>query len=341
MANGIRKSGYVIGVDGGGTKTMGCIASIEGEIKGWALGAASNYQVLGADGVRRVLEPIVGDLLDATGVTRDHILAGVFALSGCGRPEDREAVEKALRREPSLLPRIRAEHDGIAALAGAFGQASGIILISGTGVLCLGRLPNGRTARAGGWGYLLGDEGSGFYIGQQALIAALKAFDGRGPHTLLQEKLEKYFGVDRIDRVIPQVYRKPMERGDFAALAPMVFDTARQDDAVAREIVQRVGQELGLMVKAVATRLGLEGEHVRLALVGNVFRARAQLQPEIEKVVRPAVGSLEVVEPRFAPVLGAVILALEAAGLPVSEERLSALEETAKTMPAPSSPGNG
>jgi N-acetylglucosamine kinase-like BadF-type ATPase len=324
----------VIGVDGGGTKTLGCIATLDGHVKAWAVGSPSNYQVLGARGVRAALEPLVTELLQAAAVDPAAIVRAVFALSGCGRPEDRNDVENALSADPTLLPRVRVEHDGTAALAGAFGAGPGIILISGTGVICLGRTHDGRMARAGGWGYLLGDEGSGFYVGQQGLIAALKDYDGRGPKTALRRRLEEHFAVDRIDQIIPTVYRKPMDRGDFAALAPLVFELARQGDAVARDIVRNTGREQGQLVKAVVERLGMGNKKVRLALVGNIFRARDLLLPEIESQLVGIANPLEVVEPRFIPAIGAAILAMEAAGRPPDEEVLRNLEESGPGFPS-------
>lgn len=327
MANGKGREGYVIGLDGGGTTTHGCIATLDGRIKAWATGGPSNYQVLGAAGVRAAVEPLVSELVRAASIHRQAVAQAVFALSGCGRPADRMDVERALAAEPRLLPNIRVEHDGTAALAGAFGSGPGVILISGTGIICIGRDPEGRTVRSGGWGYLLGDEGSGFYIGQQALIAALKDFDGRGPRTALRQVLERHFQVDRIDAVISIVYRRPMDRGDFAALAPLVFDTARGGDAVAQAIVRQAGLEQGRLVKAVIQRLRMTGKRVRLALVGNVFRAREWLQPEIESVLEDSAAPLEIIEPRFSPAVGALILAYEAMGMHPSEEILRALEE--------------
>jgi N-acetylglucosamine kinase-like BadF-type ATPase len=137
--------------------------------------------------------------------------------------------------------------------------------------------------RSGGWGYLLGDEGSGFFIGQQAIMAALKDLDGRGEKTRLREEIERRFQLAQIDLIIPKIYKQEIDRVEISKLAPLVFELAVENDFAAAEIIRRTGHEQGKMVKAVAEKLELLNKKIRVALIGGIFHQREILENEIAK----------------------------------------------------------
>ena len=320
---------YVIGIDGGGTKTIALLAEDTGKIIGRTEGGTSAYQVIGGEKLKQVLRELVSGLLEECKIPKDRLAHLFAALSGVGRPGDRKAVTELLT-ELRISQEVSVDSDAVAALAGAFGGAEGIILISGTGAICFGKGKDGQVRRSGGWGYLLGDEGSGYFIGQQGLIAALKDLDGRGAKTKLRPLFEARYQLNQIDEIIPKIYQGKIDRAEVASLAPVVFDLAEAGDKVAQEIIQQAGVELGKLAKAVAEKLNLTGSKIQVALIGSVFKRKAVLTPAIAAELRQLSDSVEILEPQFQPAAGAVILALQKLGVPIDERVLTNLSNSAK-----------
>lgn len=216
------------------------------------------------------------------------------------------------------------------ALAGAFGTNPGIIIIAGTGAICFGKNSEGKLVRSGGWGYLLGDEGSGYFIGREAIIAALKDLDGRGEKTKLRSKLEKHFKLSSIDQIIPHIYQNRIDRVAIADLAPIVFEQASQGDAIAEEIIRRTGKELGSLAKSVAQHLNFESDEIKVALIGSIFKQKDMLINEISKELYEISWNVEISDPMFAPQYGAALLALQKSGAEINEMLLKNLQYSIK-----------
>jgi N-acetylglucosamine kinase-like BadF-type ATPase len=261
---------YFLGFDGGGTSLRGCLINSAGEIVAVVSHPPAPFPKLR----EKIGEPVAAlarDLQARAGLPAGPATAAGFCSTGVGRPAEREMVERALR-EKKLAAKIIVDSDAMAALTAAFGGGSGIIVIAGAGVIGFGRTPNGEIIRVGGWGYLLGDEGSGFALVQAALIAALKDWDGRGEKTTLRPVFEKHFNVTSIELIISKIYSSDFDRGKFAELAPLVFDAADQGDTVANEIIRNSGRGLGNLAAAAAKR-GKWNFPISLALIGNIFAA--------------------------------------------------------------------
>lgn len=309
---------YVIGVDGGGTKTEYVILDYSGNIIGRTKGESTNYQVIGGRKVKEELLRGFTKLMNDTNVSSnkiDHIFLG---LAGAGRESDRKEIT-ALFSDTEFAKKITVDSDATAALAGAFGTDPGIIIISGTGAICFGKNSEGKIVRSGGWGYLLGDEGSGYFIGREAIIAVLKDLDGRGEKTKLRNRLEKHFNLNSIDQIIPQIYQNKIDRVAIADLAPIVFEQAHQGDAIAEEIIRRAGKELGILAKAVAQRLNFENDEIKVALIGSIFKQKEMLVNDISKELYEISWNIEIADPMFAPQYGAALLALQKAGIEINE----------------------
>ncbi|NLP12074.1 hypothetical protein GX408_16870 [bacterium] len=308
----------VIGVDGGGTKTVGVLVDSEGHVLARAVTESSNFQVVGGDALGRVISDLVNQLLTNAGQRQPvvHLYAG---LAGAGRPADRQTIITVLESK-KLAKKITVDTDAAAALAGAFAGGPGIIVISGTGAICFGKDRRGEFYRCGGWGYLLGDEGSGYYIGQQALIAALKDWDGRGVKTCLRSAIEQKYGIRSIDLLISSIYSGKIDRTEIASLAPLVFDKRAEGDEAAMNIIASAGQEIGKIIAAVARRMGLAGCSVRVALIGSVFKQRDILIPLMEREACRVVQEIHFMDPQFEPAIGSAILALQ--------QELGLLDET-------------
>jgi len=315
----------VIGLDGGGTKTVGVLVDGQGHVLARAVADSSNVQVVGGETLGRVISDLVNRLLTQAGQSQpaDHLYAG---LAGAGRPADRQTILAVLESK-QLAKKISVDTDAAAALAGAFAGGPGIIVISGTGAIGFGKDSRGALYRCGGWGDLLGDEGSGYYIGQQALIAALKDWDGRGPKTCLRPAIEAKYSIPSVDLLISSIYSGKIDRTEIASLAPLVFDKRAEGDEAAQNIIASAGEEIGKIIAAVARRMGLSGRSVRVALIGSVFKQRTVLLPLMEKEACRVVREIFFMDPQFDPAIGSAILALQREQILVDETVLAHLAE--------------
>ncbi|MCG3121192.1 MAG: N-acetylmuramic acid/N-acetylglucosamine kinase [bacterium] len=314
---------YFLGFDGGGTHLRGCLIDESGSVLAAAAQPPASFPKL-KEKIGAPVAELANALKKIAGLSHATISAAGFCSTGVGRPADRAIVERALN-EKNIAQKIIAESDALAALTGAFGGGPGIIVIAGTGVICFGRAPGGEIIRVGGWGYLLGDEGSGFSVAQAGLIAALKNWDGRGAPTMLREIFEKRFNVVSIELLISQIYSPEFDRGKFAELAPLVFSAADQGDAVAQEIIRNSGRAHGHLIRAVLQRATWPIP-VPLALIGNLFRRRDVLLPGLWEILPEK--ELALIAPRFEPVVGAALLAMMATGVSLNEDFLMKLERS-------------
>ena len=318
---------YIIGVDGGGTETIGVLMNAAGLVLAHAKVGPTNYQAVGAEKLKAEIDRLVQLL----GVGEDKVFKKISHLylgfAGVGRESDRKEVS-ALFAQNSLFEKVSIESDALIALAGAFGGAEGIIIIAGTGAICFGRSQDGPVVRSGGWGYLLGDEGSGYFMGQQAIMAALKDLDGRGDKTKLREMIEKRFELSRIDQIIPGIYKGKIDRMAIAGLAPLVFELAADNDTEAAEIVRRTGNEQGKMAKAVAEQLKLLNQKIRVALIGGIFNQKEILENEIAKELYELSWDVEITDPQYPPVIGAGILALQGISKTIDDDVLTNLNRS-------------
>jgi len=317
---------FVLGIDGGGTHTAACLISTAGEFVAQMEGGPLRYAQVRervADGIARLTDRI----LRSAEVPKKALLVAAVCLTGVGRESDRKIVLQALRRK-KLAPKIIVDSDAIAGLTGALGLAPGIIVIAGTGSIAFARDQHGQIHRAGGWGYLIGDEGSGYAIARDGINAALKDFDGRGQKTQLRQLFEEKFRVNRIDEIISKIQLPKPDRGAIASLAPLVFGAAKNGDAVAQEIIQRAGFELGRLIAAQLSNLRDVPPPITVSFLGNLFQQKDMLMAGILKALVGEMQKIKIVEPRFPPVAGAALIALAAIDVATDEEFLKRLESS-------------
>jgi N-acetylglucosamine kinase-like BadF-type ATPase len=193
-------------------------------------------------------------------------------MSGVDRPADR-AVAEAFAHD--VLPGVPTFicNDASAALYSGAGKAEGVVVIAGTGSIVYGFAPDGRSARAGGWGYHLGDEGSGWWIAEQALFAIARAHDGRMPPTTLTERFLQRLELAQPADIIGWAYSPAWTRDAVASLAPLVFEAAQAGDAAALQIVQQGVDALARCVQIVAQKLVLHTAPFAVVLFGSLFRS--------------------------------------------------------------------
>jgi glucosamine kinase len=260
---------YVVGIDGGGTRTTVAVADETGREVSRRNGPAGLVDPRAPVATADVLVSVVQQALREGGIA-EPITALCAGLAGAGNPAERELVHLALFNS-GIAERIRVVSDGEIALEGAFRGGPGILLIAGTGSIAFGRAEDGRTERCGGWGMMVGDEGSGYAIGRAALTAVLRAVDGRGPETrllpVLLERLEL-----RDHRGIPP-WAGRAAKGDVAALVPEVLRLAAEDDSVASAILHQAARDLAEHPAALVGRLAPWSATPRVVFGGGVLRS--------------------------------------------------------------------
>ena len=307
---------YVLGIDGGGTKTVALVADLRGNVLGVGTSGASNYQTVGLDRAVAALKEASEGAIAATGMRIRKFKAACLGLAGVGRESDRALLLPAIR-ELELADRIILEHDAAIALAGATACQPGVVVLAGTGTMAFGMNQSGRKSRSGGWGNILGDEGSAYYIGRRALAAACRAYDGRGQETALVTELMQNLSLEHFTDIVKKVYGKETSPQEIASLAPLVSRLAKAGDEVATDILKDAAEELALAASAVIRELSMEDEAFQVAVSGSVFKAGEPLLIPFTEFVKSTAPRAEIAHPRFEPAMGAVFLALQESGVDI------------------------
>jgi N-acetylglucosamine kinase-like BadF-type ATPase len=291
-----------LGIDGGGSKTRALLADHTGAILGIGIAASSNYQSVGWEAATTALHTAITAAMQNT-PPDGTIVSACFGLAGVDRPADREAYTAWVTRQ-AFAPRFTIVNDAELVLAAGTPDGWGVALICGTGSICYGCAPDGRTVRAGGWGYLLGDEGSGYDIGVQALRVATQTADGRASaHTVLSVILEHWNLTEPVE-LIGYVYRPETTRATIAALGERIATLARRGDADAQAIMDQAALDLGRLVAAVVRKLDLAAPPV--ALGGGLVTNHPELQERIVTHAEVPLGPLCAVDD---PARGALVIA--------------------------------
>src|SRR5262245_4075483 len=293
----------VIGIDAGGTKTVGLLADEQGRVLGESRGGGANLQTAGELEVEKVLDSIL-EALDAS----RHASALCLGIAGVDRPADEQVIRGILRRL-GYRDNARVVNDAAIALAAGAPERVGIVVLAGTGSIAYGADRSGRTVRSGGYGFLLADEGSAYWFGHQALRLAVRASDGRGPETALRGLLFQALDVDTVQDLVPRVYERGLPKHRIAALAGNVQRASDEGDALAAELIRRGAQELALAARAVARQLDFGGEAFPVVVAGGAFKACPGMMPHLERALElPGARLLPL---QKEPATGAVALAID------------------------------
>ena len=324
----MRNEQSVIGVDGGGTKTRAVWIRRDGSVLAMAQAGGSNYQEIGVHGVNALLEELVGPWLVNTVESKPACIC--LGLAGAGRPTEQRAIkDSVLAREWS--DRVRVESDARAALAGAHAEKRGMIVIAGTGSIVFGIGENGDWVRAGGWGPLLGDEGSGYDIALRGIRAGLAAHDGSGPDTALSRSLLEELGIKEWAEIVSRVYGGDLDRPALASLAPSIMRCAEEGDRVAIAVIRSTAEGLAKQIAAVSRRSGIDKED-GLSYCGGLLTGAPLLRYFVEESLRSKGIDMRLMPVRLPAVLGAVVLAWEHTGSVLGESELAQLESVAASL---------
>jgi N-acetylglucosamine kinase-like BadF-type ATPase len=298
----------VIGIDGGATKTVAVVMDQDRQEIGRSQSGSTNWNSVGLDLAHAHLREAIFGALAQAGRPIEDVQAVCIGASGVDRPPDRERMTGWLR---GFLPRaaLAIHNDAVIALAsGTGGEIYGVVLISGTGMIVYGFDRAGNRARAGGWGALLGDPGSGYALGAEILKAVTWAVDGRGPATALTEILLGHLGLERPQQLVDWAYRDiAWER--FAALAPLAIQCAEDGDAVAQRILAEGAAGLAVAVKAVVAGLKMAEDAFPLVLAGGNLRP-GPFQDQVSARILAVAPNAILTRPELEPVIGAGLLAI-------------------------------
>lgn len=305
-------SELVIGIDGGGTNTRAQLADMSGAFLGAGEAGTSNPMVHGIPAAQHELELAIARAFENANRSRERAAALCMGLGGADRA--REQQELVAWARETIAERVLVVNDGQIVLAAGTPENWGVAVIAGTGSFVWGRNQSGETARAGGWGYLIGDEGSGFDLARGALRAATQFADGRGEPTHLLDAILKFWHLSAPPDLLTRVYRSGLTHVALAALAPLVIQQAQEGDEPAVRLVKDGAAALALGVAAVSRRLRFDSTTFPLALTGGVLLGadfyRAHLLRALE-ASRCACAPITLVH---HPVQGAVRLARDLVG---------------------------
>jgi N-acetylglucosamine kinase-like BadF-type ATPase len=297
---------HVLGIDAGGTKTVCQLADEHGDVLSEARRGGANLQAVGELEVEKVLHDVMEEAIGDLDVRPSAICLGI---AGVDRPEDARVVRDIMKRI-GYKAKVLVVNDALVALEAGAPDQPGVVVIAGTGSIAYGRNERNQAARAGGWGYMLGDEGSGYWIGRAALRAVLREADRRGPATQLTGLLLTYYGVARAQDLIHQVYHGTLRPAAIASLAQCVQTAFTDGDPVAIGILRGSADQLESSALSVARRLEIVGSEFPFVLSGGIFRAVPWLEEELSRRLPLASPRSRTILLNVEPAAGAVRLAL-------------------------------
>jgi len=361
---------YVLGIDGGGSKTA-CLAADEtGRLVGYGWGGPVNTNYVQRDRVLESMSKAINTALEVAGLSAEQIDS--VSLSAPIAPDTLDEVVRLC----NIKCVTRAAEGETARWAARFWTEEhvGVTVDAGTGSLARGWTTDGREAGSGAWGATLGDEGSGYWISMRAMIAVLQAYDGRIQSTQLSDEVLQHLGVpdvldmvfmvsqglvrttdsDQVGVVPDSVWdfekegespaggvhfrdrtrNEPLTRDEVATLCPVVVRVAQKGDWKAIEILEEAGRELGRLAVAVIQRLGMQEGQFAVVPFGGVFAAGELILKSFRETVLKVAPHAAIVKPEYQPVVGAVLLALKDIGVPLDKQIIATIEQSAKEFPA-------
>ena len=294
---------FYLGIDGGGTKTR-CALGDDTRTLATAIAGASNVIRVGEAAAREALHSAMREACATAHIAPDQIQGICVGAAGAARTEVAGKIRNILAE---LTPAaIEVVGDMVIALHAAFADGAGIIAIAGTGSIVYGRDAAGRTARAGGWGYAISDEGSGHWIGQHAISAILRARDA-GHETALSAMVLQAWNLTDLAALVETANAQPPP--EFPRLFPVVLKAAAERDSAARGLLAEAASQLAGLTATVVTRLWPSSPHALVAMTGSVFRQSTEVRQVFYNCLHARFPGLEVRSELVEPVDGALALA--------------------------------
>jgi N-acetylglucosamine kinase-like BadF-type ATPase len=294
---------YYLGIDGGGTKTV-CLVGDETRVLGSSRAMGSNINRVGENAARSALHDSVRCACVAAGIDASGVTATVAGIAGAGRVSEKDAVSRALREV--LAGEVKVFTDADTTLHAAFGSEPGVIVISGTGSIALARNSQGVVTRAGGWGRLISDEGSGPWIGRAAVRNLLKAFDA-GEKTELEEGILRAWGLPDLQRLVMASNADPQP--DFGSLLPEIESAADSGDVVAKQVFENAGRELATLASVASKSLSGSVSAIHVAMSGGAFAHAPNLRKAFYNSLQAQISNVVLMPELADAALGALQMA--------------------------------
>lgn len=301
---------WFIGIDGGGTKTRAAICDGTGQVKAIAVGEGTNPLSRPWDEVERTLQACIKQVQEQAGAKAEEVAGLHIGLGGADHQPTKALIQAAFH--DTWQERLFIDNDAIAALyAGTWGSP-GIVLICGTGSIAYALTEHGERHRVGGWGYLVGDEGSGFDLGKRAAVAVLRAYDGRGEQTMMTELFLTHYGAERPNELISLIYNASNPRMGLAQTSGLVERAAKSGDAIALRLISEAADSL---IELATTCFAKTNERLPVVLAGGLLTANTMLCQQLKQK-----ASFATVVPSVSPVIGSLVAAMARSGHSLDEK---------------------
>lgn len=304
---------YLIGIDGGGTKTRCVIGDIEGNIIGSKVSTSGNISSIPLTQLHDMLKNMIETTLTKTNIPIEDVVQIFICLAGADRLNEREKIHQSFAGS-KLFDKIIIQSDAHAALAAGVWGNSGTLLIAGTGSIVYG-WDGEQYFRVGGWGYLLGDEGSGFYLGKLAIRSILESHDAKLPMRPFQQHILTHFHVQHPPDIISKIYSHKAPVSHIASICNEVLSAFESGDKVASEIVQLTQDELFRLIRLAQSQMDMEKP---LVLHGGLFTNSAFYEAFC-KQIKQQFPTLKYTKPEVSGEVGAYILAMRANQILIDE----------------------
>jgi len=299
---------FLIGIDGGGTKTHAILTNLRGEKLFECFAGPSNFLLLGTQKTAETILELIDTCKNYLNISYSEISAVLLGTTGAGRRTDAEVLEKDfhsyLQTKNIPLKTFRVESDARIALEGAFSGNPGSILVAGTGSIMFGKDKSGTIHRVGGFGRFIGDEGSGYAIGKKALASIAKSFDGRSEKTLLADLVADKLGITSSEKLITEVYKNNF---DIASVTPFVLQAAEKGDETSLTIIESETDELLWHIKAMQAKIN--EEVLPVAFIGGILSGANIYSELFTKKIKTHILNCVVTAPEYPPEYGAIIMA--------------------------------
>ena len=324
-ATGNLAAGYLLGVDGGTTKTVALIADEHGHILGAGRRGGSNWTGSDVTIPMAVVADAAREALRRAGLTPQDIALGMFALAGADWPEDHERRQIVLE-DANLARRVVVKNDAFAGLRAGSSNPYGVVIAAGTGTNTAAIAPDGRE-----WAFgYFADYGGAGDLARDAIVAVLRAEDGRGAPTLLTEMTLRQLGCPSVEILLRGLTSGEVSQADRLVLPPLVFEASTAGDAVASEIIVRHGVALAEYATALIRRFDMAPLDFEVVLAGSIFKGKGPLLVDtVTQGIHRVAPRAQIVRARFEPAVGALLLAFDACGIAVDAAVYHNLEETA------------
>lgn len=300
---------YVIGIDGGGTKTLFKVANTKGEILLSHIGGPLNVNSTDVVDVSATIKQGINYITETLGIGIDDCISICLGCAGAGRDREKKLLSEiftAIGYKNNLI----ITDDAMTLLYGAIGNSVGAVIIAGTGAICYGKKSDGEIVRCGGWGHIIDDEGSGYYIGVSILNSIMKSYDGRGPNTILTKMVFEFLNIASHDKIIEYVYKKAHNKNDIAKLAILLDRACEENDSVAHSIARESAHKLSIYALTVLNKID-DGSNIKLITNGSILNKGRYVSKYFHELIKQGNPNIKIEKTHIDAASGAIILALE------------------------------